>query len=177
MVRTGGGLLRLGKKVAVRISRKYPIFLLFTTILTSGAILAALLGVLRSTLEKEITARGESTAEFLAQANGPLLLEKNHSQLQYNLTALAADTFIVNAMVADDTDTVVASLDKSVIGTALPEFLRKTDQTKWQDPVRNVYHFRAPIQFSGVNVGTFVITLSRQPMQAALAGVTKWALP
>lgn len=142
---------------------------------TSVAILAALIGVLRTTLEKEITARGESTAEFLAQANGPLLLEKNHAQLQYNLASLTADNFIENAMVADHEGIVVASLDRTMIGKKLGDYLLDASHTKWADPVANTYHFRATIRFAEVNLGTFVISLSQLPVQAAVSRVTKWA--
>jgi class 3 adenylate cyclase len=149
--------------------------LLLSTVVTSVAIMIALLGVLRVTLEKEITARGESTAVFLAQANGPLLLEKNHSQLQYNLTSLTSDSFIVNALVADHEGTIVASLDKNQIGTKLPSYLRDASQTKWDDPKTNTYHFRAPIRYGEVNLGVFVISLSKLPLHAAIDRVTRWA--
>ncbi len=142
---------------------------------TSAAILAALLGVLQVTLEKEITARGESTAEFLAQANGPLLLEKNHAQLQYNLASLTADTFIENAMVADHEGIVVASLDRNKNAKKLDDYLLDKTKSKWADPVTNTYHFRATIRFAEVDLGTFVVSLSQLPLQAAMARVTKWA--
>ena len=160
----------------MKISRKYPMFLLLTTVVTAGAIFGAMLGVLRTTLEKELTARGESTADFLALANGPLMLEKNYTQLKYNLASLAGDPFIANAVVADHNGMVVASLDRTQIGEMLPTYLKNDKQTRWPDSKRNAYHFRAMMRFDKVELGTFIVSLSRQPLQVALKRVTQWAM-
>lgn len=132
--------------------------------------------MLRTTLESEITSRGESTAEFMATANGQLLLERAHTKIRYNLNALSSDAFIENAMVADHEGNVIASLDESRIGKALPSYLTQTDQRTWLDPELNAYHFRAPVRYGNTDLGTLVLTLSRQPIEMAQARVTRWAL-
>jgi len=53
----------------MKIARKYPIFLLLTTVGTSVAIFFALRGVLQTSIEKELTNRGETSARSFAAAN------------------------------------------------------------------------------------------------------------
>jgi len=159
----------------MRISRKYPLFLLLTTIGTSGAIFFTLLGVLRSSLEREITKRGESTAESFARANSPTVLtfmsekEKSSIQLQYNLNALGENPDVLDARVADHRGTVIASLSQSEVGTVLPAYFTAPDRPNvFVDPINHAYHFAAEIRFREVTLGTFVLSLSRVPLETAL---------
>src|SRR3712207_2456581 len=105
----------------MKISRKYPIFLLLTTLGTSAAIFFALRGVLQTSIEKELTSRGSTSARSFAMSNGPLLLAEKTTDLRYNLISLGEnDPSIVNAMVADVSGKVIASLDKQQIGQQMP---------------------------------------------------------
>ena len=92
----------------MRISRKYPAFLLLTTLLTAGGIFGALLSVLRASIEREIKKHGAATVESFASTNSLLLLSyptepgNSRFRLQSNLNALAKNPDVLNAQLADN---------------------------------------------------------------------------
>lgn len=153
----------------MRISRKYALFLLLTTIGSAGGVFFALSGVLRSSLEKEITKRGEAAAQNFAIANAPSILSSDTEQLQYELGALANDPDVVNARVADHTGQVIASLAQSDVGEILPAYFTAPDApSTYADPATQAYHFRANIRYGTTPLGTFVLSLSSRPLERAV---------
>jgi adenylate cyclase len=161
----------------MKISKKYPVFLLLTTLGTAAAIFFALLGVLQTSLEKELTNRGDTAARAFADANAPLLLADDRFKLKYALDALARnDISVVNAFVADAQGAIVASLDPKQVGTQLPDFLKDPKRDTWEDTRRHAYHFREMVRFRDVPVGTFVLSLSRVPVENAIERATRYAL-
>ncbi|MBI3178906.1 MAG: HAMP domain-containing protein [Deltaproteobacteria bacterium] len=157
----------------MRLASKYPLFLLITTLVTAGGVFVALLTVLRNSIEREITKRGEATVESFALANTPLLLtypaEGAKTRLQFNLLAVAKNPDVLHARLADDDGTIIASLEKEEIGQALPSYLTASGApTTFVDPAESAYHFRAPVRYGQTTLGTFVLSLSRTPVQAAV---------
>lgn len=165
----------------MRITRKYPIAFLLTTLGTALAIFFLLLQILRTSIEKEITKRGTSLAESFALANGPLVLRlpaaEETGRLQYNVNALGNDPDVLNARVADHNGVIHASMDTREIGSRMPQFFTDASAPPmFADPANQAYHFRAHILYGGVNIGTFVLTLSSLPLEAALRQARNRAL-
>ena len=159
------------------ISRKYPIFLLLTTMGTAFAIFFAMREVLRSSLEKEILKRGAATAEVLAVVNAPPLAAGDTAQLEYNVLALAADPDIVDARVVDTRGVILASLNKKEVGAALSSSLLAADAPSAVfDRARYAYFFRTDIRRAGAQLGAFVLSVSRTPLDAPLALASRRAL-
>lgn len=157
----------------MRLSRKYPIFLLATTICTALLIFLSLLEVLRSSIEREMTKRGEMAAESFALAHGPLMLAfdkpKEKAQIRYSLFALATDPDFVAARIADRRGKVVAAIDPKQLGAMLPSYLTENNrESAYHDSEMQAYHFAATIQYGGVFLGTFVLSLSEEPLNTAL---------
>ncbi len=157
----------------MRLASKYPLFLLVTTLVTAGGVFVALLTVLRNSIEREITKRGEATVESFALANTPLLLsypaEGAKTRLQFNLLAVAKNPDVLHARLADADGSIIASLEKGEIGQALPSYLTKSGApTTFIDPAESAYHFRSPVRYGQTTIGTFVLSLSRTPVQVAV---------
>lgn len=159
----------------MRMSRKYPLVLLLTTLGTSTAVFLALLEVLSSSIEREIIKRGEATAEAFARANGMVVLnlpserEKSQLQLQYNLNALGQNPDVLDARVADHRGMIIASLSAAELGSELPRyFLAAGAPSVFADPEHHAYHFPAEIRFREVKLGAFVLSLSRLPLETTL---------
>ena len=159
----------------MRISRKYPLVLLLTTLGTSVAIFLALLEVLSSSIEREIIKRGEATAEAFARANAMVVLnlpserDKSQLQLQYNLNALGQNPDVLDARVADHRGLVIASLAASEVGSALPGYFTDAGAPSvFADPAHHAYHFPSEIRFREVRLGAFVLSLSRLPLETTL---------
>ena len=151
------------------------------TLSTAIAVFVSLFGVLRTSVEKEITKRGASLASNFAGSNAPLLLrlpsEDDQQRLDYNIHALAADPDVLDARVADHRGIVVASIRQDEMGSALPGFFLATDApTVFTDSERHAYHFRAVIRYGTVELGTFVLSLSSQPLDTALARALRYAV-
>ncbi|MBN1961712.1 MAG: HAMP domain-containing protein [Deltaproteobacteria bacterium] len=172
------------------ISRKYPAFLLLTTVGTAFAIFFAMHEVLRSTYEKEIIKGGSRLAEALAGLSGPALSVDNEKGLQRILKTLIKDTAnVLDARIADENGRIIASLMGSGINDTLPEYLRDPKGPNYYaDPNQRAYHLRAGIWHEKSNivagvekidkrlVGYFILTLSRTPLDAALLQARKRAL-
>ncbi|MEE8408963.1 MAG: adenylate/guanylate cyclase domain-containing protein [Myxococcota bacterium] len=157
----------------MRISRKYPAFLVLTTMLTGFGVTYVLVNVLSSSMEREITKRGEATVESFAMMNAPLLLtgpsERAKSRLQFNLGSMAKNPDVVDARLADTQGTIIASLHEIEIGTKLPvAFTDPNGETTYVDPVAKVYHFRANVRYGSDVLGYFVLSLSRRPLETAV---------
>jgi len=161
----------------MKISRKFPIFLLFTTVTTALAIFMSMREVLRSSLETEIIKRGRSTTEAFASMNAPLLEARDEERLSANLFALANDPDVINARLADTAATVIASLTKEEKGTQLPAYLASNDGPSYYADIRKgAFHFRADVKRGNALLGTFVLTMSRTPLLGPLGLATTRAL-
>ncbi len=152
--------------------------MLFTTLFTAGAVLAGMVRVTQNTLEQELASRGIATAEFVALAAGPLLLDKKEkaTQLLYLLNSLTGDRSIENAIIADDERVIVAAIapfEGAKRGDKLNEVYVE-GESKWH--MDNAYYFRVPVKFEGLSVGTFILVLSRSHVEAALRRATKKGL-
>jgi class 3 adenylate cyclase len=162
------------------ISRKYPLFLMVTTMVTAFAVFSAMREVLRSSLEKEILKRGEESAEAFALQNASSLLalgnDHEKARLQYNLMSLANDPDVVDAQVADTRNVVVAALSGKT-GQVLPSYFTAPDASShYLDPGRNAYHFRAEIRYANNYLGSYLLTMSRTPLEGPLRQATQRAL-
>ena len=153
----------------MRISRKYPLFLLLTTIGTAAAVFFAVLGILRSSIERELTKRGEAAAHNFALANAPRILASELDKVQYNLGALGSDPDIIAARVANHNGKIVASLDPEDVGKKLPKKFRRTHTMTFSDRKEHAYHFLAKVRYGNVDLGVFVLSLSSTPLEAAVA--------
>lgn len=165
----------------MRISRKYPVAFLLTTMGTSIAIFFALSEVLRVSIEREIVKRGQAAAESFASANGPQMLRltsgDERSRLQFAVLALASDRDVLAARVADHLGVIIASLDKAEQGQRLPAPFAAADAPSVQiELAQHAYHFRAPMRYGGVDIGTFVLSLSRAPLEQALKSARRQAV-
>ncbi len=164
----------------MRISRKYPIVFVLTTVGTAVAVFFSLFGVLRASIEREITKRGASLAQNFALANSPLVLRlpsiEEKQRLAYNLGALATDPDVLDGRVADHRGVVVASVRPTEVGQMLPEFFLDAEAPMvFADTAHHAYHFRAPMRYGTVELGTFVLSLSSQPLEAALTRAFRYA--
>ena len=166
----------------VRISRKYPGFLLVTTLLTAIGVFAGMLSVLRRSIETEIFKRGEATVEYFARASAPLMLtypsepDRAQRQAKINLDAVGRNPDVLNARLADRSGLVIASLDQTEINSPLPPLCDSPDTPRCRDDRANAYHFQSAIQFGPNTLGYFVLTLSRTPVELALKRATQTAL-
>ena len=172
------------------ISRKYPMFLLLTTVGTAFAIFFAMHEVLRSAYEKEIIKAGSRVAEALAGVSGPALASGDDAALARVVATLVKDTAnVLNARIADTHGNVRAALTAREVGTILPNYLLDPDGPSYfADPTQKAYHLRADVwrEESAATpghdktdkklVGTFILTLSRTPLDAALEQASKRAL-
>ncbi|HSI03209.1 MAG TPA: hypothetical protein VLC93_01965, partial [Myxococcota bacterium] len=97
---------------------------MLTTVGTAVAVFFSLFGVLRASIEREITKRGASLAQNFALANSPLVLRlpsiEEKQRLAYNLGALATDPDVLDGRVGDHRGVVVASVRPTEVGQVLP---------------------------------------------------------
>ncbi|MFC1609351.1 adenylate/guanylate cyclase domain-containing protein [Myxococcota bacterium] len=169
----------------MRIARKYPAFLLLTTLLTAVGVFAALLNEMRNSIEREVKEDGEATVESFAATNAWLLLmypsdpEKAQSRLQFNLLQVAKRPDVVNARLADNRGVIIASLIESEWKekSRLPAFFAKPDADPISYDTRlHAYNFHAKVRFADDILGTFVLTVSLTPLEAAMERATVRAM-
>ncbi len=171
------------------IARKYPAFLLLTTAGTAFIVFFAMREVLRSTYEKEIIKGGARLAEALAGLSGPALLNQNEVALQRVIGTLAKDTAnVLDAKVVDTGGVVRAALYGQSRGTKVPSYLSDpSGPSYFADRAKNAYHVRAEVwdepwtkgapasRHDRRLLGGVILTLSRTPLDAALAQATERA--
>jgi class 3 adenylate cyclase len=170
------------------ISRKYPGFLLLTTLGTALSIWAAMHEVLRSAYEKEIVKGGARVAEALAgMASGPMAAGDQEALIRIVRTLVRDTASVLDARLLDAKGVVLAALDDDQVGSVLPRyFVDPSGPSYYADPSRNAYHLRADIwhqeEQAGADkpgrryLGAFVLTLSRTPLDAALSQASRRAL-
>lgn len=164
----------------MRISRKYPLLVVLTTLATGLGVFFAMTEVMRGSVEAELVKRGTSISDGFALASGRLLARptlEHVSLLQNNILALGNDTDVLHARIANRNGVILASIDRSEVGNLLPAFLRKPDgATAFVDPQEEAYHFRSTVRFNGEVVGIHVLSLSRRPVVAAIRYALRNAL-
>ncbi|MEL6546872.1 MAG: hypothetical protein AAFQ82_19760, partial [Myxococcota bacterium] len=98
----------------MRISQKYPLLVVLTTLSTGLGIFFAMTEVMRGSVETELVKRGTSISDGFALASGTLLAKptpQNVALLQNNITALGNDTDVMHAYVANADGLILASID------------------------------------------------------------------
>ncbi|MBI5508880.1 MAG: HAMP domain-containing protein [Deltaproteobacteria bacterium] len=158
----------------MRIARKYPMFLLVTTLFTAIGVFGGMLSVLRSSIQREIYKRGEATVDAFAMANAPLMLtypsepERAKARLQFNLLAVGRNPDVLNARLADKAGVIIASLNEAEVNTPLA--------SAPPEPEAKPYRFQSTVRYGHDVLGTFWLTLSRTPLEVALKRATTRAL-
>ncbi len=161
----------------MKMSRKFPVFLLLTTVGTALGVFVSMREVLRSSLETEIIKRGRSAAEAFATMSAPAFAERDEARVNATLMALANDPDVVNVRLADTAGTILVSLNKSERGAQLPAYLTSPEASSYYaDPRRRLYHFRADLKQGNALLGTFALTLSRTPLDGPLGQATTRAI-
>ncbi|MEM6274219.1 MAG: adenylate/guanylate cyclase domain-containing protein [Myxococcota bacterium] len=156
----------------MKISRKYPLLVVVTTLATGVGIFFAMAEAMRGSVEGELVKRGTSISEGFALASGALLARSSRESvaiLQNNILALGNDPDVLHARVANADGLILASIDRDEVGDRLPDFL--TDprgSPAFVDHEEEAYHFRSTIRHRNAVVGTHVLSLSRRPVVAAI---------
>ncbi len=166
----------------MRISQKYPLLVVLTTLATGLGIFFAMTEVMRGSVEAELVKRGTSIADGFALANGRLLAIdpvplEDIAVLQSNISALGNDPDVLHARIANARGVILASIDKTDLGGSLPDFLRDPKgETAFVDREEEAYHFRSTVRYNGEVVGFHVLSLSRRPVVAAIRYALRNAL-
>jgi class 3 adenylate cyclase len=163
-------------------ARKYPLFLIVTTLLTAIGVFSGMREVLRRSIETEIFKRGESTVDYFARANAPLMLtypsepDRAQRQAKINLDAVGRNPDVLDARLADPHGLIVASLDETEVNTRLPQLCADAGASRCRDFRLGAYHFQSAVRYGPDVLGHFALTLSRAPVEAALKRATVSAL-
>ncbi len=167
----------------MQISRKYPAFLLVTTVLTALGVVFALLAVLRKQIEDEVKKNAAATVESFASTNAPLLLtypsdpERARARLQFNLLAVAKNPDVVNARLTDTRRKVIAALAKEELGSEIPAYVGSQQVfPPVRDPQTQDYVFWSTVRYGPDVLGYVVLTVSRAPLERALRRATSLAI-
>ncbi|MEM6533075.1 MAG: adenylate/guanylate cyclase domain-containing protein [Myxococcota bacterium] len=156
----------------MKISRKYPLLVVLTTLTTGLGVFFAMTQVMRGSVESELIKRGESISDGFALAAGALLADPtqgNVALLQTNILALGNDPDVLHARITNEEGLILASISKKEVGLKLPKFLwNPKGPSAFSDVEHSAYHFRSTVRHSGKVVGAHVVSLSRRPVDAAV---------
>ncbi len=165
----------------MKLTVKYPLFIIGMVLATDVSLSAALSAFSSNALEKEITKRGLALARLFSLSQAPVLLAGDKSKLQIAVDTLLSGDDVVDAKVVNHRGIVFASKKPEDIGgpytdfnieLELPEVV-KLPQATVQDVQAadgsKVFGFAAPMKYGEVPLGVLVLTLSRRPIDEANA--------
>lgn len=163
----------------VKLTLKYPLFLVGTVALTGGVLSSVLTLQSSRSLEQEITKRGLALAKNFSVAHAPLLLANDKSKLQLAVNTLLTDQDVVDVTVVNHKKIVVAAKSQEDIGQPYADFRLEEKDLEPPDVQRlppsvtdaqgagGVFGFIAPMKYGDVPLGALVLTLSRKSIEQA----------
>ncbi len=173
----------------MKLTLKYPLFIVGTVALTGGVLTFALTYQSTTQLEREITKRGLALAKNFSVANAPLLLAGDKPKLQLAVNTLLSDTVgadVVDCTVINHKKIVVAGKNAEDIGQPYGDFRLEEQDLEPPDVMRlppsvtsqegeRVFGFIAPIKYGDVPLGALVLTLSRRSIEQSLERAVKFS--
>ncbi|OGQ82934.1 MAG: hypothetical protein A2289_16560 [Deltaproteobacteria bacterium RIFOXYA12_FULL_58_15] len=105
--------------------------------------------------------------------------ERVRAKLQFNLLAVAKNTDVLNAQLANNEGVIIASLVQSELDTKT--YLSTDILGPDADPIymtadKHAYVFHSQVRYGPDVLGTFVVTMSRTPLELALRRATTRAM-
>jgi class 3 adenylate cyclase len=187
------GAVRLFISCALKLTLKYPLFIVATVALTGAVLTVALTYQSTVQLEREITKRGLALAKNFSVANAPLLLANDKPKLQLAVNTLLSDTVgadVVDCTVINHKKIVVAGKNPDDIGQPYGDFRLAEEDLEPPDVMRlppaltgaqdnyegqRVFGFIAPIKYGDVPLGALVLTLSRRSIDTSVSYSVKFS--
>lgn len=164
----------------MKIALKYPLLVVLTTLAAGGGVFLVMAEIMRNSVETELLKRGSSISDGFALASGALLAEPTHANvalLQNNILALGNDPDVLHARIANSSGVVLSAIESNEVGSILPDFLvDPKSASAFSDTDNAAYHFRSTVRHGGHVVGTYVLSLSRRPVDASLRYALKSAV-
>jgi class 3 adenylate cyclase len=173
----------------VKLTLKYPLFIVATVALTGGVLTGVLTVQSTRSLEQEITKRGLALAKNFSVAHAPLLLAGDKSKLQFAVNTLLGDSDVVDVTVVNHKKIVVAAKTQEDIGQPYADFRLEEKDLEPPDVQRlppsitdsetsseRVFGFIAPMKYGDVPLGALVLTLSRKSIEETRKQATQFAV-